>query len=470
MGSRLLKAAPAAGLVSLALLVYNRLKRPVPFGVTYSEAPTKVLVVGGGFGGLAAAEGLARALSGSQEVGMGLLDRHNYTTFWPMVPSAISGNIEVRHAAYPLRRVLRPLGVEFLQAEVEGVDFENRNVHTDGGDFPYDYLILALGSRTAFFGSGADEHAFDLKGLTKAVAVRNHVLDCFEEAERLRGEHGDDLLTFVFVGGGTTGVEGICDTHDLIFGVLEEDYSNVDFDRVRLVLVNADDTILKGVDPALAHAASLRLASQRVEVLNNARAEEVRPDAVTLSDGRTIPTRTTVWTAGIEPAPPVGDLDVPKDRRGHILVDEFLRVKDRPGVYAVGDCFSVDYDGPHVPALAQAAEQEGKRVGLNLAAQIQGREPKSFRYRSLGQLVDLGEDSAVVNILGVKFSGMLGALIWRGVYLYALGRNLNRVQVLFDWITDLFFRPNTSKLFEGSETIRRKGSSQVRPSERDGEA
>jgi len=459
MRSRLLKAAPAAGLVPLTLLVYNRLKRPVPFGVTYSEAPTKVLVVGGGFGGLAAAEGLARALSGSQEVGVGLLDRHNYTTFWPMVPSAISGNIEVRHAAHPLRRVLRPLGVGFLQAEVEGVDFENRNVHTDGGDFPYDYLILALGSRTAFFGSGADEHAFDLKGLTKAVAIRNHVLDCFEEAERLRGEHGDDLLTFVFVGGGTTGVEGISDTHDLIFGVLEEDYSNVDFDRVRLVLVNADDTILKGVDPALAHAASLRLASQRVEVLNNARAEEVRPDAVTLSDGRTIPTRTTVWTAGIEPAAPVGDLDVPKDRRGHILVDEFLRVKDRPGVYAVGDCVSVDYDGPPVPALAQAAEQEGKRAALNLAAQIQRREPESFHYRSLGQLLDLGESSAVVNILGVKFSGLLGALVWRSVYLYELGHNLNRVLVLFDWITDLFFRPNTSKLFEGSETVTRKGSS-----------
>jgi NADH dehydrogenase len=357
MGSRLLKVAPVAGLVPLALLAYNRLTRPVPLGVAYSEAPTKVLVVGGGFGGLAAAEGLARALSGSQEVGVGLLDRHNYTTFWPMVPSTISGNIEVRHAAYPLRRVLRPLGVGFLQAEVEVVDFENRNVRTDGDDFPYDYLILAPGSRTAFFGSGADEHAFDLKVLTEAVAVRSHVLDCFEEAERLRGEHGDDLLTFVFVGGGTTGVEGIADTHDLIFGVLKEDYPNVDFDRVRLVLVNADDTILKGVDPALAHAASLRLASQRVGVLNNARAEEVRPDAVVLSDGRTIPTRTTVWTAGIEPAPPVGDLDVPKDRRGHILVDEFLRVKDRPGVYAVGDCVSVDYDGPPVPALAQAAEQ-----------------------------------------------------------------------------------------------------------------
>jgi NADH dehydrogenase len=434
-------------LAGLALGLYSH-RRPSPLGVAYSEAPTKVLVVGGGFGGLAAAEGLARALSGSREVGVGLLDRVNYTTFWPMVPSAISGDIEVRHAAFPIRRVLRPMGVEFFQSEVEGVDFENRQVHTDDGDFPYDYLMLALGSSTAFFGSGASEHAFDLKGLRKALAVRNHVMDCLEEAEKLRGDHGDDLLTFVFVGGGTTGVEGIADTHDLIFGVLKEDYPHVGFDRVRLVLVNADETILKGVDPALAHAASLRLASKRVEIINNARAEEVRPDSVTLSGGRTIPTRTTVWTAGTEPAPPVGDLDVLKEHRGHILVDELLRVKDRPGVYAVGDCVSVDYDGPPVPALAQAAEQEGKRAALNLAAEIEGKESKPFRYRSLGQLVDLGEGNALVDILGVKFSGLLGTLVWRGVYLYELGHNLNRVQVLFDWITDLFFRPNTSKVLE----------------------
>lgn len=287
MANKLLKAALLLG--GLVVAAYRR-RASSRLGVAYTEAPKKVLVVGGGFGGLATARTLARACAGSREVGVGLLDRLNYTTFWPMVPAAISGSIEVRHAAFPIRRLLRSFGEEFFQCKVEGVDFENRRVRTDDGDFSYDYLILAPGSRTAFFASGAGEHAFDLKGLSKAVALRNHVLDCFEEAERRWGEHGDELLTFVFVGGGTTGVEGVSDTHDLIFSVLADDYPHVDFDRVRLVLVNADDGLLKGVDPALAHAASRRLASQRVEIMNGTSAEEVRPDAVTLSDGHTIPT------------------------------------------------------------------------------------------------------------------------------------------------------------------------------------
>jgi NADH dehydrogenase len=167
-----------------------------------------------------------------------------------------------------------------------------------------------------------------------------------------------------------------------------------------------------------------------------------------LSDGHTILTRTTVWAAGIESASLVENLDAQKDHRGRLLVDRYLRVKGRSGVYAVGDCTSIDYDGPPVPALAQAAEQEGRRAALNLAAEIKGEAPVPFSYRSLGQLVDLGEGSALVNILGEKISGRVGALIWKGVYLYELGYNLNRAQVLADWTFDLFARPDTSMLFE----------------------
>jgi NADH:ubiquinone reductase (H+-translocating) len=449
MNSKLVGAGLIAG---AAWAAYNRrLRKPAPLKGTYKDAPIKILIVGGGFGGLAAARELTRMLGGSEDVGGALLDRVNYTTFWPMVPSLITSDVEVRHVAHSIRRILQPLGVEFFQEEVTGVDFEARQVKTNGGAFSYDYLILSPGSRTTFFGTpGAQQNAMDTKGLRDALQVRNHIIDRFEEAERLRGGPPEGLLTFVFVGGGPTGVEAVADTHDLIFHVLKGDYPNVDFEQVRLVLVNAGDHILQGIDPALAHAATRRLASQRIEVINDAKAKEVRPDAVVLSDGRTIPARTTVWASGIEPSPLVTSLEVEKDHRERILVDEYLRVKDTPGVYAVGDSTGIDYDGPAVPALAQAAEQEGNRAALNLAAEIKGEAPVHFRYRSLGQLVDLGEGSALVDILGSKISGRVGALIWKGVYLYELGYHLNRAQVLADWTIELFARPDTSKLFEDS--------------------
>jgi NADH:ubiquinone reductase (H+-translocating) len=381
----------------------------------------------------------------------------NYTTFWPMVPSVIPSNAEVRHVAHSLRRILKPLGVEFFQDEVVGVDFEARRVKTAERDYPYNYLVLAPGSRTTYFGTpGAEENAMDVKGLRDALRVRNHVIDCFEEAEHLDGQAPDDLLTFVVVGGGPTGVEAAADMHDLMFDVLQDDYPNVKFDRVRVVLVNAGDQILKGLDSSLVNAARRRLAAQRIEVINDAKVEEVRPDAVMISGGRTIPTRTTVWAAGIEPPPLVGNLDVQKDHRGRILIDQYLRVKGRPGVYAVGDCTSIQYDGPPVPALAQAAEQEGKRAAANLVAENKNQAPVAFRYRSVGQLVDLGEGSALVDILGVKLGGLLGAFIWKGVYLYELGYDLNRAHVLADWTIDLFSRPDTSKLFEESQRAKYK--------------
>ena len=451
MKRKLAAVVPLAGGLA-ALRVYDTLRKPKPLSVHYLDAPTKVLIVGGGFGGITAMEKLVHTLEGSREVGVALLDRVNFTTFYPMVPKVISSNVEIGHLAHSIRSIVTPLGVDFNQTEIEGVDFEAREVLSNKGTFPYDYLVLAPGSRTAFFNAkGVQENAIDLKGLREALQVRNTMIDRFEEAQWARGDHDDGLLTFVFIGGGPTGVEGAAGAHDLIHNVLKPDYPDVDFDRVRLVLINSGERILKDIDPSLANAAIHRLASQSIEVMNDTKVTEIRPDAVVLSDGRTIPARTAVWAAGVEPGALVKNLDVPKDARGHVLVDEYLRVKDRPRVYAVGDCISIER-GPRLPALAQSAEQEGAVAGRNLAAEIQDNAMTRFRYRSLGQLVDLGSTSALTDILGVKFSGIVGEAVWRLVYLKELGYNLNRAQVLADWAVDRLTRPSPSKLYEDPPT------------------
>src|SRR5215218_6856844 len=180
------KLAMGSLIVGATWAAYRRLRRYTPLGGNYATSSPKILIVGGGFGGLAVARELSRVLRRTEDVGVALVDRMNYTTFWPMVPSIIPSNAEVKHVAHSLRRVLRPLGVEFFQDEVTGVDFEARRVKTAERDYPYAYLVLAPGSRTTYFGTpGAEENAMDVKGVRDALRVRNHVIDCFEEAEHL---------------------------------------------------------------------------------------------------------------------------------------------------------------------------------------------------------------------------------------------------------------------------------------------
>jgi len=381
-----------------------------------------------------------------------LISKENYFTFWPMVPAIISSDIDTRNVAQPLRRALIRAGASFRRASVEGIDCERKTVTADGQEFPYDHLVLSLGAEPAFFGiSGVEEHSLKMRGIPDAEAIRNRVIERFEEVSLMRGEIPESKLTFVVIGGGATGVETAAELHTLVHDALAPDYPNVDADRwARIVLLEGGPNILRELDPALRRAAHSRLLSRRIEVMTEVRAQEVLENCVRLKDGREIPTENVIWTAGGRPNAKVKELNLPLTKRDGVRVDRYLRVEDRPGVWALGDCAAIpaaEEDGNLVPPTAQAALQEGKAVAKNILAIIDGSEDLTpFKYRPLGQMVELGSQFAVNEVMGVKFSGLLGALFWRAAYLVRLESPQSKARVAADWLLGLFFEPAVTEI------------------------
>ena len=415
----------------------------------YESFPHKVLVLGGGFGGFTAAETLCDLTRDRDDVGVMVISRENFFTFWPMVPGVIGSDVDIRNIAQSLRRALIHAGASFRRAELRGIDFEGRRVFADDQEFPYDQLVLALGGQPNFFGiPGVEEHSLTMKGLGDALRIRDRVIERFEEATLARGEISYSKLTFVVIGAGATGVEVASEIHALVHEALAPDYPNIDVNRVRIVLLEAAAEILQELDPALRRAARTELVSRRIEVITDVRAREVTADCVVLGDGREIPTQNVVWTAGNRPNVRISDLDLPLTERDGVVVDDYLRVPERPGVWCIGDCAAVPHrDGKVVPPTAQAAVQEGHVVARNILSTVDGAgELEEFKYRPLGQLVELGSHFAVNEVMGVRFSGFLASLFWRGVYLFKLESPQNRVQVAADWLVGAFFRPAVTQI------------------------
>lgn len=414
----------------------------------YRDFPNKVLVLGGGFGGYTAARTLCKLTRHRDDVGVMLISRENYFTFWPMLATVISSDIETRNIAQPLRRSLIALGASFRRAEVEGLDTERQIVRADGQEFPYDQLIIALGGEPAYFGiPGVEEHCISMKGIRTAEEIRNRVIERYEEATLARGEVPASRLTFVVIGGGATGVETASELHALVHDVLPSDYPNIKPSRVRIVLVESHKEILRELDPVLRRAARKKLADLQIEVLNNVRAKEVTEDRVILADGREIATENVIWTAGARASGKLEALGLPYDERKGLKTDSYMRVAGFETIWAIGDCAAnVDKNGNPIPPNAQAAVQEGRAVARNVLAVMDGREPELFEYRAMGQLVELGSRFAADEVMGIRFSGFLAALFWRATYLYKTESPQNRARIAADWILDLFFKPAVTEI------------------------
>ena len=414
-------AALAAGVLRRALNPrsrYEAWERP-----PYGEFSNRVLVLGGGFGGYTAAYTLCNLTRGRHDVGVMLISKENYFTFWPMVPAIIRSDIDTRNVAQPLRRALIRAGASFRRASVGSIDYERKVVTAE----------------------------VKMRGISDAEAIRNRVIERFEEVSLMRGEVPESKLTFVVIGGGATGVETAAELHTLIHGALAPDYPNVDADRrARIVLLEGGTSILRELDPALRRAAHSRLVSRHIEVMTGVQVQEVTQNCVKLKDGQEIPTENVIWTAGGRPNAKVRELDLPLTERDGVKVDSYLRVVDRPNVWALGDCAAIpaaEEDGNLVPPTAQAALQEGKALAKNLLAVIDGREDLTpFEYRPLGQIVELGSHFAVNEVMGVKFSCLLGALFWRAAYLVRIESPQSKARVASDWLLGLFFEPAVTEI------------------------
>ena len=414
----------------------------------YRDFPNRVLILGGGFAGYTAAKSLSKMTRHRDDVGVMVISRENFFTFWPMLAGCISSDIDSNNVAQPLRRALIRDGASFRRAEVEGVDLQKRCVTADGREFPYEHLILALGAEPAYFGiPGVEEHAISIKGIKAAEEIRNRVIERYEEATLSLGEVPDSHLTFVVIGGGATGVEVAAELHDLVHGVLSPDYPNINPHRVKIVLVDSNEMILKELDPALRRAARTKLASLQIAVITQVKATEITADKVILSDGNEIETQNAIWTAGARASEKLDDLDLPSDERKGLKTDAFMRVEGHENVWGIGDCaFTIEADGTPVPPNAQAATQEGKVVARNVISVIDGREPEPFDYKPVGQLVEIGSDFAVNQVMNVKFSGLLASLFWRATYLYKLESPQSRARIAADWILDLFFDASVTQI------------------------
>ncbi|HUP25301.1 MAG TPA: FAD-dependent oxidoreductase [Thermoanaerobaculia bacterium] len=421
----------------------------------------RVVVLGGGFGGVEVARRLLRAArgGGSAELEVHLVNRENYLVFQPMLPEVVSGGVGLADTISPLRRLLP--GVKLYVREVQAVDLDRRTVTCAPGFepkplvLPFDHLVVALGNVTDFRGmTGLAEHALPFKTLGDALALRNHAIHALEEAAASPpGELRSQLLAFVVAGGGFSGVEAIAELHDFVRRALRS-YPGIARDECRFVLLHARERILPEMDESLALYAQSLLQRRGVELLLGARLQAATRDHAILADGTRIPTRTLVATVPSHPNPVVESLPLAK-QGGRILVDATLRAQGHDRVWALGDCALVPMptrpgaEPSFAPPTAQHAIREGRLLADNLLAVLSGKPPRAFAFTGLGTMASLGHRKGVARVLGLRLSGFAAWWAWRTVYLMKLPGIDRKIRVGFAWALDLFFPPDLVQLRVG---------------------
>jgi NADH:ubiquinone reductase (H+-translocating) len=405
----------------------------------------RVVVLGGGFGGAFVARRAAKSVR-REEAEITLVARDNYLFFTPFCTEIVGGAMEVRHATAPLREMLAGRA-KVVEAAVTKIDLAAKTVETTVGPVPYDLLVIAVGSVTGTFNlPGVAQNAWFMRTLPEAIAYRNRVIDCLEEASRMpKGPERAARLTFAIAGAGPTGVELSCDVSDFLDEIVKHQYPDLGRDEVKMMMVEGSERVLGSLDESLSAYAEKRMKRKGIEVRLKTRIAAYDGATISLNDGSTLPCHTLAWTAGLEPNPVVAALDAAKEK-GRLTLDENLRLKGRDDVFALGDCASFTQDGKQLGPEGQVAWQQAKVVANNLIATLRGRPLKKFRFHRLGRLVSLGRRYAVSEFFGMRFWGFPAWWLWRTTYLFKLPGLRNKLRVMLDWTLDIFFPRETVRI------------------------
>jgi NADH dehydrogenase, FAD-containing subunit len=461
--------------------------------------PKRILILGGGFAGVEVLRRLQDKFQNNVGVDITMVSKDNYFLFTPMLHEVASGMIETRHIVTPIRAFCNR--AKFYVAIVSSIDLKNRQVIikspttiTTSSDtimseenadplilskvkkeraqlLPYDYLVIALGSETKFFGmADIEKHAFTIKSWSDAITIRNHVIHKLEQAELLLRQEPNDydnnnnnnlnsyeknrresLLTVVIVGGGFAGVETAGELNDFLRDSVKYYYHNIESKDIRIIIIQSGNRLLPEMSEELAGFAMQKLIQSGVEVILNTRVISATANSVKLKDGRTIPTSTIIWSGGVAPSAITEELSCEHDKKsGRIVVNKFLEVQGYPGVFAIGDCaFIIDPNkGDPYPPTAQHAIREGTAVANNIISMIEGKaeNKKVFDYKTKGMMATIGKRSGVGKILGLEVQGFIAWWIWRMYYLANLPTLQKKIRVMADWTLDIFFKRDVTML------------------------
>ena len=430
---------------------------------TEGKGLPRVVILGGGYGGVYAALGLQKAARRGQ-IELSLISRNNFFVYQPMLAEVVSGSIEPPHIVNSIRRLAR--FTNFYKAEIEAVDVQNHIVtirypgHADFHDIQYDHLVIAVGSSTDLSRlPGMAEHAFPFRTLGDALFLRNHLISVLESAEvEDDPDEKREALTFVIAGGGYTGVEVAAEINSFTREAVKS-YMHTEPSEIKVMLLQGGARIMPEIAEDLAEFSHRVLERRGVEIRLNTRIKGATAQSAILDDGTTIPTRTLVAAVGAAPNRLLDSIPSERDSRGRIVVDETLAVPGHPGIWAVGDCAAIPdaRAGGTAPPTAQYALREAKHVAQNILATVRGGTLRPFSYKSLGSFVPLGRFSAAAQVMGIKVSGFPAWWMYRTYYLSQLPRLERKLRVMIDWTLELLFHRDIVQM----ETARSEGISRA---------